>query len=260
MNRKLAATRRRRVLLRSLRRRSPAQPTQRPVCRSFKLGGRTLHVGDARQQLDVHVRQAVGRQADRRPRSDLASRIVPLTNGPRGLHCWRTPTSRRGHATGGHVLQRDVRISRAPASRGSRSSDEDADRYNGHRNHRGGRCIAASARRRRRRLRLGRSEQCGRVSTADLGPAAARPSGSASRRCCATIRRAPRARRTSGPVRLGRVERRHADQHDRDVRARAEPATQPRSQSRRGRRERATTRAGSEGLPRADARAYELRR
>ena len=56
---------------------------------------------------------------------------------------------------------------------------------------------------------------------------------------------------------MGRVERRHADQHDRDVRARAERPRSPDRSRDVGAPEGSRPGLGQEGL-RADARAYEL--
>lgn len=70
------------------------------VCRSFKLGSHayTLVTIGTSWSCTAAKAQVVKLIGDR---IHNGIKNVPLTNGPRGLHCMATPNSTRGHATAG---------------------------------------------------------------------------------------------------------------------------------------------------------------
>jgi hypothetical protein len=74
------------------------------VCSTFKSGGRTyrsetLGTGWTCASAKTWIVKLIG------DRVHVATRSVPLTNGPRGYHCAAHPTSEAGHATAGHCIK-----------------------------------------------------------------------------------------------------------------------------------------------------------
>ncbi len=70
------------------------------VCRSFKQNGHTYTLVTVGTSWSCAAAKAqAGKLIGDRIHNGIKN--VPLTNGPRGLHCMATPNSTRGHATAG---------------------------------------------------------------------------------------------------------------------------------------------------------------